>query len=77
MEAYRADVAFDGERVLAGGARVLVRDGVITGVEPCTCRMLRPRWSEALSSRASILVSSAVVGAEKLIRASGLAIRLA
>jgi len=34
MEAYRADVAFDGERVLAGGATVLVRDGVIAGVEP-------------------------------------------
>src|SRR3954453_21280244 len=34
MEAYRADVAFDGERVLAGGALVLVRDGVIAGVEP-------------------------------------------
>ena len=33
MEAYRADVAFDGERVLPGGALVLVRDGVIVGVE--------------------------------------------
>jgi imidazolonepropionase-like amidohydrolase len=34
MEAYRADVAFDGERVLAGGATVLIRDGIIAGVEP-------------------------------------------
>jgi len=33
MEAYRADVAFDGERVMTGGALVLVRDGVIAGVE--------------------------------------------
>jgi imidazolonepropionase-like amidohydrolase len=34
MEAYRADIAFDGERMLPGGALVLVRDGVIAGVEP-------------------------------------------
>lgn len=31
--AYRADIAFDGERALAGGALVLVEDGVITGVK--------------------------------------------
>jgi len=36
MEAYRADVAFDGERVMAGGALVLVQDGMIIGVEPTT-----------------------------------------
>jgi imidazolonepropionase-like amidohydrolase len=36
MEAYRADVAFDGEHVIAGGALVLVQDGVIAGVEPGT-----------------------------------------
>jgi imidazolonepropionase-like amidohydrolase len=36
MEAYRADVAFDGERVMAGGALVLVRDGMIIGVEPAS-----------------------------------------
>src|SRR3954447_1114269 len=34
MEAYRADIAFDGERVMAHGALVFVRDGVIAGVEP-------------------------------------------
>ncbi|TQN42978.1 imidazolonepropionase-like amidohydrolase [Blastococcus colisei] len=33
MRAYRADVAFDGERRLPGGALVLVDDGVIVGVE--------------------------------------------
>jgi imidazolonepropionase-like amidohydrolase len=32
--AFRADVAFDGERVLSGGALVLVERGVITAVEP-------------------------------------------
>jgi imidazolonepropionase-like amidohydrolase len=31
---YRADVAFDGERTVPGGALVLVEDGVIVGVEP-------------------------------------------
>src|SRR5581483_2595525 len=36
MEAYRADLAFDGERPMAGGALVLVRDGVIAGVEPAS-----------------------------------------
>lgn len=36
MEAYRADLAFDGERVLAGGVLVFVRDGVIAGVEPAS-----------------------------------------
>jgi imidazolonepropionase-like amidohydrolase len=39
MEAYRADVAFDGERVLAGGATVLIRDGVIAGVEPAAAAL--------------------------------------
>jgi imidazolonepropionase-like amidohydrolase len=34
VKAYRADAAFDGEQVIAGGALVLVRDGVIIGVEP-------------------------------------------
>jgi imidazolonepropionase-like amidohydrolase len=34
MEAYRADVAFDGEAALPGGALVLVRDGVIVAVQP-------------------------------------------
>ncbi|WP_327001677.1 amidohydrolase family protein [Dactylosporangium sp. NBC_01737] len=34
MEGYRADVAFDGEAALPGGALVLVRDGVIVAVEP-------------------------------------------
>jgi imidazolonepropionase-like amidohydrolase len=33
MEAFRADAAFDGDRVMAGGALVLVRDGIIIGVE--------------------------------------------
>jgi imidazolonepropionase-like amidohydrolase len=33
MRGYRADVAFDGEKVVAGGALVLVQDGVIIGVE--------------------------------------------
>ncbi|MEU4428634.1 amidohydrolase family protein [Actinoplanes sp. NPDC024001] len=32
--AYRADVAFDGERMLPGGALVLVEDGRITAVTP-------------------------------------------
>src|SRR6187551_1663328 len=36
MEAYRADIAFDGEQVMASGALVLVRDGVIIGVEPAS-----------------------------------------
>ncbi len=31
---YRADLAFDGEKAIPGGALVLVEDGVITGVEP-------------------------------------------
>lgn len=35
-EAYRADVAFDGEHVITGGALVFVQDGVIAGVEPGT-----------------------------------------
>jgi imidazolonepropionase-like amidohydrolase len=34
MHAYRADNAFDGERVLPGGALVLVDGGAIAGVEP-------------------------------------------
>ncbi|PRY47566.1 imidazolonepropionase-like amidohydrolase [Geodermatophilus tzadiensis] len=34
MRGYRADRAFDGERVLPGGALVLVDDGRIVGVEP-------------------------------------------
>jgi imidazolonepropionase-like amidohydrolase len=34
VRGYRADVAFDGERRLSGGALVLVEDGVIVGVEP-------------------------------------------
>ena len=33
MHAYRADLAFDGERSLPGGALVLVEDGRIVGVE--------------------------------------------
>ena len=33
MQAYRADVAFDGERTLPGGALVIVDDGRIVGVE--------------------------------------------
>jgi imidazolonepropionase-like amidohydrolase len=36
MEAYRADAAFDGDRVMAGGALVLVHDGMIIGVEPAS-----------------------------------------
>jgi imidazolonepropionase-like amidohydrolase len=39
MQAYRADVAFDGERVLAHGALVLVDEGVIAGVEPPSARL--------------------------------------
>jgi imidazolonepropionase-like amidohydrolase len=31
---YRADIAFDGEQTIAGGALVLVEDGVIIGLEP-------------------------------------------
>jgi imidazolonepropionase-like amidohydrolase len=31
---YRADIAFDGEQTIMGGALVLVEDGVIVGVEP-------------------------------------------
>ena len=31
---YRADIAFDGEQTIMGGALVLVEDGVIAGVEP-------------------------------------------
>ncbi|WP_248960027.1 amidohydrolase family protein [Sphaerisporangium perillae] len=31
---YRADIAFDGEKAVPGGALVLVQDGVIIGVEP-------------------------------------------
>ena len=34
MRGYRADRAFDGERVLPGGALVLVRDGRIVAVQP-------------------------------------------
>ncbi|MBO3742262.1 amidohydrolase family protein [Actinoplanes flavus] len=33
-QAFRADLAFDGERELPGGALVLVEQGLITGVEP-------------------------------------------
>ena len=36
MEAYRADLAFDGERVMADGVLLFVRDGVIAGVEPAS-----------------------------------------
>src|SRR5690349_951840 len=36
MDAYRADLAFDGDRALRGGATVFVRDGVIAGVEPAS-----------------------------------------
>ena len=36
MRGYRADIAFDGERALPGGALVLVDDGVIVGVEPAS-----------------------------------------
>lgn len=31
---YRADIAFDGEKTIPGGALVLIDDGIITGVEP-------------------------------------------
>ncbi len=31
---YRADIAFDGEQTITGGALVLVEDGVIIGMEP-------------------------------------------
>ena len=34
MHGYRADIAFDGEKPIPGGALVLVEDGVIIGVEP-------------------------------------------
>jgi imidazolonepropionase-like amidohydrolase len=36
VRGYRADVAFDGERRLPGGALVLVEDGVIAAVEPAS-----------------------------------------
>ncbi|MDT4973731.1 MAG: hypothetical protein QOG22_3874 [Pseudonocardiales bacterium] len=36
MRGYRADAAFDGERVLSGGALVLVEGATILGVEPGT-----------------------------------------
>jgi imidazolonepropionase-like amidohydrolase len=36
VRAYRADVAFDGERAMSGGALVLVDDGTIVGVEPAS-----------------------------------------
>ena len=36
MRGYRADIAFDGERALPGGALVLVDDGVIVAVEPAS-----------------------------------------
>ena len=36
MRAYRADRAFDGERVLRDGALVLVDDGRIVAVEPAS-----------------------------------------
>lgn len=36
MHGYRADIAFDGERSLPGGALVLVDDGRIIGVEPAS-----------------------------------------
>jgi imidazolonepropionase-like amidohydrolase len=38
MHGYRADIAFDGERAMPGGALVLVEDGVIVGVELGTAR---------------------------------------
>ena len=31
---YRANLAFDGEKTIPGGALVLVEDGIITAVEP-------------------------------------------
>lgn len=34
--AYRADMAFDGEKAMPGGALVLVENGVIIGVQPGT-----------------------------------------
>lgn len=34
LQAFRADVAFDGDRFLDGGALVLVADGRVVGVEP-------------------------------------------
>ena len=34
MYGYRADITFDGEKAIPGGALVLVEDGVIIGVEP-------------------------------------------
>jgi imidazolonepropionase-like amidohydrolase len=34
MDGYRADIAFDGEKPIRGGALVLVDDGVIIAVEP-------------------------------------------
>ncbi len=34
MHGYRADIAFDGEKAIPGGALVLIEDGVIIGVEP-------------------------------------------
>jgi imidazolonepropionase-like amidohydrolase len=36
MHAYRADIAFDGTRVLTGGALVFVDGGTIAGVEPAS-----------------------------------------
>jgi imidazolonepropionase-like amidohydrolase len=36
LHAFRAERAFDGERVLPGGALVLVRDGLIEAVQPAT-----------------------------------------
>jgi imidazolonepropionase-like amidohydrolase len=36
VHAYRADIAFDGERAMPGGALVLVDDGTIVGVEPAS-----------------------------------------
>jgi imidazolonepropionase-like amidohydrolase len=36
MRGYRADLAFDGERALPGGALVLVDDGVIVAVAPAS-----------------------------------------
>ena len=36
MRGYRADTAFDGERLIPGGALVLVEDATIVGVEPGT-----------------------------------------
>jgi imidazolonepropionase-like amidohydrolase len=36
LHGYRADVAFDGERELPGGALVLVAGDLIVGVEPAS-----------------------------------------